>query len=419
MRRICVWQVVGIAVLLASVAGGADWTRFRGPNGSGVSDEKGVPTTWSATENVVWKTELPGAGASSPITVGDRVFVTCFREMKDDTAKTIERILVCVDRRDGRQMWYRTVQAKPNEDRYTGFLQSHGFASSTPTTDGERVYVLFGKSGVVAYDLEGQQLWQTDVGSGSAMMGWGSGTSPIVYKNMVIVTASAESKSLIALDGKTGKEVWKTPADGFAGSWTTPVLVDVDGQQELVISVPYELWGFNPDTGELLWFCEGILEGAICPSVVAKDGIVYAIGGRGGGAVAVKAGGRDDVNKTHIVWRKSVGSYVTSPVIVGEHLYWVHDNGIAVCMALKTGETVYRQRLDGARQLYASVTAADGKLYAVTRENGTFVLAAKPEFEKLAHNKLDDAGTCNASPTVSRGQLLLRSDRFLYCLGAK
>jgi hypothetical protein len=155
---------------------------------------------------------------------------------------------------------------------------------------------------------------------------------------------------------------------------------------------------------------------------VARDGILYAVAGGpgGGGAAAVRAGGRDDVTKTNLLWSNTTGSYVTSPVLVGDYLYWVNDQGIAHCMSRETGKTVYRERLPDAGQLYASVVAAGGKLYAVTREHGTFVLAARPEFELLAHNQLDaDAGVCNAGPAVSHGRLLLRSNKYLYCIGEK
>jgi len=340
---------------------------------------------------------------------------------------------------------------------------SHGFASSTPVTDGEYVYVLFGKAGVVAFDLKGNELWKKSVGSGSAQMGWGSAASPVLYKNLVIVNAGAEAEAIIALNRSTGDEVWKAPADGLNGCWTTPILVDIgDGKQDLVLNAPYEIWGLNPDTGKVRWYCDGIQGGTVCPTVVTKDGIVYAIGGGGGGtqgaAVAVKAGGKGDVNKTHVVWRNErVGSYVTSPVIVGDHLYWINNQNVAICLKLADGEVVYQERLaggggGGARpqpggrpqpsgrpdggfgggfgggrggggfgsQPYASVVAADGKIFAFMRQSEAVVLAAEPKFEILAKNKLDDdAGIFNATPAIHNGQLLVRSDKYLYCLGTK
>jgi outer membrane protein assembly factor BamB len=415
---------LGLVILSANCLQAADWTQFRGPTASGIADDGEYVKTWSATENVRWRIELPGPGASSPITIGDRVFVTCFRGVSrsaPDDLKQLERILVCLNRADGKILWEKSVKGTDDEDRFQGFITDHGYATSTPATDGQRVYVFFGKAGVVAFDLNGNQIWQKSVGSGSAQMGWGQGSSLILHKNLVIVPAFAEGQALVALDKETGRQVWKTDADGFNGSWSSPILVDLpDGKQELVVSVPYEIWGLDPDSGEFLWFSEGVKERPLCPTLVARDGIVYAIGGRQGGAVAVRAGGRDDVTKTHTVWQKNFGSYVTSPILVGEHLYWVSDRGIAYCVKTADGEQVYQQRLADARQLYSSIAMASGNLFAVSRENGTFVFAAKPEFELVARNVVDeDAGTCNATPAFSIGHMFLRSNRYLYCIGRK
>ena len=420
MPRSSSGQVLGLALLLIpGLTAAGDWPRFRGPNGAAVSDDTGTPVHWGPTENIAWRTTLPGGGASSPITTGAKVFVTCYT----GEGSKVQRTLVCVDEQTGQILWQKTIKGVENEDRPNGMLQGHGYASSTPATDGERIYILFGKAGVFAFDLEGKQLWQKSVGTGSAPMGFGSGASPIVYKNLVIVNAAAESKTIYAFDGKTGKEVWKSPAESLASCWGTPLLVDLpDGKQELVISVPYEIWGFNPDSGKFLWYCEGVDTNALCTSLVARDGIVYAVAGGPGprGSAAVRAGGTDDVTKTHLLWKNSIGTYVPSPVLVGDHLYWVNDDGIANCVSRETGKTVYNKRLQGAGQVYASLVAAGDKLYAVARNGKTFVLSASPEFQELAVNALDsDAGTCNAGPAVSNGRLLLRSNKYLYCIGGK
>ncbi|MFN0020344.1 MAG: PQQ-binding-like beta-propeller repeat protein [Pirellulaceae bacterium] len=433
----------------------ADWSRFRGPNGNAFSEEKGLPTKWSdsAEEGLVWKIGLPGAGASSPVISGDKVFVTCFKGEQS----ALERILVCASRKDGKILWQKSVKAGKDEDRPNGMLMTHGYSSSTPAVDGEGVYVLYGKSGVYGYDLEGNELWHKEVGKGSAPMGWGSACSPILYKNLVIVNAAAEGKTLVAFDKKTGKEIWKTPADSLEGCWGTPILVDAPGgKQELVLSVPGEVWGFDPATGAFLWFCEGASTNALCTSAVAKDGIIYIIGGSAGSsgnAIAIKAGGKDDVSKTHMLWSKNMGSYVTSPVVVGDHLFWVNDSGIARCLKLKDGESVAEKRLasgapaggpargapggappgggfggggrgrgmggGGGKEYYASVVAGDGKLYAVSRSKGTYVISADEKLDVLATNKMDDTSVFNAGPAIQDGQIYLRSDKFLYCIGKK
>lgn len=403
----------------------ADWSRFRGPNGSAVSDARGVPTDWSDSTNLAWKTALPGPGSSSPIIVGDRVFVTCYSGYGTDRraagdVKKLQRHLICVSLKDGKILWNKAVASKQSEDRFDGFIQDHGYATSTPASDGEQVFVFFGKSGVLAFDLDGKELWQTPVGTGSAMNGWGSGSSPILYRDTVIVNAAAESKSLIALDKKTGKEVWRSDADNVHGSWATPVLVDVPGgKTELVLNAPFEMWGMDPNNGDFLWFAEGVQDNTICGSLVARDGIVYAIGGRSGSAVAVKAGGRDDVSKSHVVWKKSLSSYVPSPVLAGDRILSVNERGIVGCLDAKTGESLFTQRLSNAGGVYASPIVIGGKAYLVTRQNGTFVMDMGGKGEVLSQNKLEDETDFNASPAVADGKLLLRSNRSLYCIATK
>lgn len=418
-----------VLVVFGNAASGhsADWSRFRGPNGSAVSDAQGVPTDWSDSKNLAWKTELPGPGSSSPIIVGDRVFITCYsgygtsRGAAGDI-KQLQRHLICVSLKDGKILWNKPIASKQPEDRFTGFLQDHGYATSTPVSDGERVFVFFGKSGVLAFDLDGKELWQTSVGTGSAMNGWGSGSSPILYRDTVIVNAAAESKSLIALDKKTGKEAWRSDADSVHGSWATPVMVDLaNGKTELVLNAPFEMWGFDPDNGDFLWFAEGVQDSTICGSLVARDGIVYAVGGRSGSAVAVKAGGRDDVSKSHVVWKKSLRSYVPSPVLAGDHILSVNnDGGILTGLSTKTGEQTFQQRLSNAGSVYASPVVVDGKIYVVTRRSGTFVVGVSGSRANLfAENKFDDETDFNASPAVADGKLLLRSNRALYCVAGK
>jgi hypothetical protein len=235
----------------------------------------------------------------------------------------------------------------------------------------------------------------------------------------VIVNASIESKSMIALDKMTGKEVWRV--EGISSCWASPVLVDAGGgKQELVLNVPKRLTGYDPTTGEELWHCEGIPDGYICPSVIAEGNVVYAIGGRKNTTIAVRAGGRGDVNESHVLWRVGKGSNVSAPVYLDGYLYWFHEKeGVALCLNAENGELVYEEDLNPQPGLiYSSVLAADGKLYGVSRENGTYVLAAKPEFKQLAVNELgDDSSRANASPIVSDGQILLRDDQAIYCIG--
>lgn len=417
---------VRIALLFALMisnlcaAFGGDWTQFRGPGGLGISDDKGVPVKWSSTDNIAWKVELPGPGSSSPIVVGQRVYLTCYTgyglEPAKGDSKALRRQLLCFDRSNGKELWKKSFEPKLPEHKYEGEGSYHGYAASTPISDGERLYVFFGKSGVFCFDLDGQQLWQASVGEGTN--GWGSGTSPVLFDKLLLVNASVESGSLIALDKLTGKEVWK--AGGVRSAWNTPLLVDAKSRREVVVSTESRLLSFDPNDGKPLWNADGVHR-YVCPSVVAQDGVVYAIGG-GHTSLAVRAGGSGDVTESHGMWRKSKGSNVGSPVYLDGHLYWATDGGgIVCCQNAATGEFVYEKRLDpGSGTIWSSPVLADGKLYFVSQRKGTFVVAAKPEYELLAHNTFaDDDSRTNASPAVHNGQLLLRTDHALYCIGKK
>lgn len=421
-RRTIAPTVAACAALAAAFTFAADWRQFRGPGGLGASDEKGLPVRWAEKENVEWRTELPGPGTSSPVVVGDRVYVTCYSgyamgDAEPGDMNNLKRHLVCVDRRTGAVRWQKQFDPRLPEHQYAGEGAYHGYSSATPASDGERLYVFFGKSGVYCLDLDGKEIWHATVGDG--IHGWGSGTSPLLYKNQVIINASVESGSLVSLDKMTGKELWR--AGGISASWNTPLVVPVpDGPTELVVSVQDRVIGLDPDAGKELWQVEGVHR-YVCPSVVADKGVVFAIGG-GHTSLAVRAGGRGDVNKTHSVWRDNRGSNVSSPVYHDGHLYWASDSGgIVTCQEAATGRTVYQKRLEpGSGLIYASPILADGKLYYVSQRSGTYVVAAKPEFELLAHNTFeDDNSRTNASPVVSNGQLLMRSDRYLYCIGKK
>lgn len=419
------WMVSAVVPLLCvsvvAAANPTDWSQFRGPGGLGVSSDKGLPITWSETENVAWKIELPGAGTSSPILVGNRIFLTCYSGFgipneSGGSIDDLKRHVVCLNRADGKTLWTRDVKSVlPEQER---IREDHGYASNTPVADAERLFVFFGKSGVLAFDHSGKQLWQADVGS--KLNGWGSAASLVLSGDLVIVNASIESESLVALNKKTGKEVWR--AEGIKESWNTPLLVSLPaGKTELVVAIFGKILGFDPATGEQLWSCATDIGWYMVPSLVAENGVVYCIGGRSGGALAVKLGGRGDVTNSHRIWTGRKGSNVSSPIFHQGHLYWMNDNlGIAYCADGKTGEIIYEERVTGAGQTYASPVLADGKIYQVSRNGRAFVLAAKPSFELLATNTLGDRRSIfNTPPVVSGSRIYLRSNQFLYCLEAK
>jgi outer membrane protein assembly factor BamB len=400
----------------------ADWPRFRGPNGSGVSDSKGLPLEWSAESNIAWKTELPGPGSSSPVIFGDKVFVTCYsgygaEQGNPGDQANLKYHVLCVNLGDGRVLWDKSVDSRNQVTPYGSFIGMHGYASSTPAVDKDGVFALFGNSGASAWSHEGSQLWSKDLSQ--RIHSWGSGASPVLYKDVVILNTSAENGSLVALSKKTGEQVWQQ--GGMPMSWNTPVLAEANGGQELVLSVQGALKAFDPAKGTALWTCAGIND-YVCPSVVTSDGVVYAIGGRQNTAVAVRAGGKGDVTNTHALWRVGKGSNVSSPVYHDGYLYWCHEErGTVYCVNAKTGEIAFEKPLTPSPgKIYASALVADGRIYCVSRNGGTYVLAAKPEFQLLAHNVIStDKTVFNASPAVGDGQILLRSDRFLYCIGKK
>ena len=438
---------VAIVVGLSSLTSAGDWTRFRGPNGSGIStDSEPTPVSWSPEKNIRWKTPLPGAGVSSPIVVGNRLFVTCYSGYGDRSSQgrieDLKRHLVCVDRTTGKIQWQKSVDAVLPEDSYGGMgIPSHGYASHTPVSDGERVFVFFGKSGVLASDLEGKQLWHQSVGKASDRRRWGSSSSPILYRNLLIVTASAESEAIVALDTETGKEVWKQTASGLADVWGTPLLVQVDDERtDLVLGVPYEIWGFNPDSGKLRWYSEATSGDQYSSSVVAVQDVVYSIEGRGGGSTAVRAGGKGDVTKSHTVWSGRDSSRFGTPVVFEDRVYYF-SGSVATCTDAKTGDRIFQGRVTGSAGGgddsrgggggssrgsrsggggggdFSSPVVADGKVYYVQSSGNVVVLKAGREFEQLAVNQVTtDREKFGATPAISTGEIFIRSDKHLYCV---
>ncbi len=429
-----------------------DWNRFRGPNGTGITSDA-APVKWSNTEAMKWKIELPGYGVSSPIVVGDRVFATCYSGYgtpdNRGSMSDLKRHLVCLDRSSGKTLWTKTVDAVQPEDPYEPpGVTSHGYASHTPTSDGKMVYAFFGKSGIYAYDLDGNEVWHASVGTGSGPQRWGSAASPVIHDDLVIVTAAEESESLFAFDKTTGKQVWTSPSAGLQSTWGTPVIASTEQGPELVVSVPGELWGFNLETGKLRWYSRGTSDSSASSSLAIADGVVFAVGGRGGDAVAVKVGGKGDVNESAVVWDANIQGRFASPIAYRNHLYTV-NNDVMCCFDAATGKQIFQERLPASAAApaaggqdqgrrgegggfggggggsgrfggtqYSSPIVADGKLYITLKSGAVHVVAATPEFKVLATNQIigDNSGF-DATPAASQGQLFLRSGHYLYCIG--
>jgi outer membrane protein assembly factor BamB len=417
MRRLL---ALGLVLVAGFGAVAADWPQFRGPGGLGSApNERGLPVVWDDDTNVAWKVELPGPGSSSPIVVGDRVLVTCYSGYgvpgaRGGNIKNLQRHLVCFDRA-GKPLWQKDIPAAKDAAYQGPYITLHGYASSTPVSDGKHVYVFFGTAGVLAYDLDGTPLWRQSVGTGTNS--WGSGTSPVLHKGLVIVNASIESGAVVALQKDTGKPAWNAPIS--KKSWSTPTLVDAAGRKELVVNLPGTFKAFDPDTGAELWRCAGTGDSYVATEVIAHDGVVYMEGGRDNTALAVTAGGKGGVQP---LWRITRGSNVSSPLYHDGYLYYAHEQGGTVyCVKAADGTVRYEKRLDPPAQLnYASATHGDGKIYYVSRTDGTYVLDASPTFKQLAHNVFkNDSSVFDASPAIADGRLYLRSDRYLYAIGKK
>ncbi len=417
-----------VSDVLAVAAGEQDWPRFRGPDGSGISLETELPLEWDATKNIVWKTPLPGPGASSPITFGEHVYVTCYSGYgihadNPGNPQDLRRHLVCLHHSDGRILWDKSLPAQAAEQPYSEMLLKHGYASSTPSADAEGVYVFYGAGGVAAYTHTGEQKWHRSCGVNTHH--YGSASSPILVDKLLIVDASVESpgypggSSLYALDKQTGEEVWHQTQIG-GGAYLTPTFVESGGMRQLVVSQPWgnALAGASPDTGEVLWRCN---VSAYTPTpVVDQTGVLYVLSKTG--YAAIRTGGSGNVTETHKLWEVNSPIYrQSSPIYWEGHLYWIPmDGGIACCASAATGELLYRERISTRTgPVYASPVLADGRIYFVTREEGTFVLPARPHFEILAHNRIEtDDSIFNGSPAISNKKIFLRSDRYLYCIGA-
>lgn len=415
--------LVSLALIVSPEASLAqDWPGFRGPAGLGVTDAKNLPVEWSKDANLVWKSKLPGPGASSPIVVGDRVFLTCWSGYADGEKndpgelKNLKRHMICLNRKDGKILWQEIVPARLPETPWGMPMRQHGYSTGTPVSDGKKVYFFLGKSGVYAFDFAGKKLWHTEVGDYTNA--FGSGSSPILWKNLVIVNAVVEGGRLLGLDKDTGKIIWKKKL--WDDCWTTPILVSTgDKKEELVLMTPGFLRGVDPATGKELWKCECPEPSYVSANPVADNGIVYVMGSGNLGKVfiAVRAGGTGDVTKTHIVWKQKVGESYSSPIQFGPYIYFFSN--LAYCLRASDGEIVFQERLPGLGREYSSPVAADGKIYLFTRKGNGLVIAAKNRLEVLGNNTLGEGDSFVASPAIAGNQIFVRSNDYLYCIGKK
>jgi len=439
MMRLFAVSVV-FQILMAGHVLAENWPQWRGPQGNGVSPEEGLPVRWSSEENVVWKAPLRGVGVSSPVVWGDRVFVTsqlgqgALREgdhptlardesvinekplsARDaDTSKgTIHFLVEAFHRSDGRRLWDYQVEA---EGKLDPVHQKHNLASPSAVTDGERVYAVFGTGQVVALDMEGALVWKRNLGEEYAPfeINWGPGSSPTVHQDLLILLCDyAPASYLLAVDKRTGKNVWKVDRGIGRWSYSTPTVVTGPQGDELIVNSSERLDAYRPATGEFLWHT-GESNRFPIPVPSAHNGIIYTSRGyRSGPYMAIRTGGRGDVTQSHVEWSVPTGAPYISSVVHYQGLLYMAEAGIVTCVDAQTGERVWQERIGGI--FSASPVAGDGRIYFVSETGETVVLAAGREPNVLERNQID--GRLIASPAISNGRLFLRTDDHLVSIG--
>ncbi len=396
---------VPIRLVMPAVGAEREWPRFRGPTGQGTTFETTMPLDWSAEKNILWKVPLSGTGGSSPIIWGDRIFVT------SASPDGQERILGCYARSNGKRLWQRTSTPSPGDVEKLYWKNS--YASSTPVTDGQRVIALFGNCGLVCYDLDGKPLWQTDLGRFITMHG--PGTSPLLYKDRVIVIQYQHTGETLfaAYNKRTGAELWKKQREN-AMCWSTPVVVRVGERDELLYNGSNRIVGYDPLTGEELWRASGSTREAV-PTLVIGGGRIYSASGRNGPMIALRPGGNGDVTASHILWKTQRGAaHVPSPLYHDEKLFMVNDTGIASCLDAASGKTLWQERLRGRFSM--SPVEASGRWLATNEQGVSYVLQASDAFQLLAENDLGEEVL--ATPAVLGGRIYFRTAKHLLCVGA-
>ena len=455
--------VASLAQAALAAESQSSWPQWRGPLATGVAPKATPPLQWDETKNVRWKVKIPGEGTATPIIWENRVFIlTAIPSEKVEQPATnttnapaqtpastpdsaqqsqsgsgqrpgnrprgggggrsekpdepYQFVVLCLDRNTGKTLWQKTAREQiPHE----GHHRDHGFASASPVTDGELLFAYFGSRGLYCYDFDGNLKWETDFGDMKTRNGFGEGSSPALVGNSIIVNWDDETENdfIVALDKRTGKELWRTPRNEKTG-WTTPLVVEHDGKKQIVVNAR-TVRSYDADSGKLLWECGGQTENAI-PTPVADADTVYAISGfRGAAAFAIQLGHSGDLSgdTNAIRWShyKSM-PYVPSPLLVDDLLYTVTgNNGVLSCFDTKTGSPHFEgERLEGIFGIYASPVSAGDRVYVLGREGTCLVLAKGPKLEILATNKIDDK--TDASMALAGKELFIRGHEHLYCI---
>lgn len=410
MSRSCLFCILVACQL--SLANDHNWPRFRGPDGTGHSSETKLPTEWD-NDSIAWKTKLPVAGHSSPIIWGEHIFLTGTTGADDG----VERYVVCLERESRNVVWKKAVAHGEGEKLHA----MNSWATPSCATDGECVVAFFGAGGLHCFDMEGNVLWSRDLGQFPGS--WGVGASPIILGDMVIQNCDATGNSyILAVHRKTGKDVWKTPRrEKPRGGWSTPVLIDAGSRKELVVNGEFGVQSYDPATGKALWFCKSF-NGRGTPTPAFDGDKLFVVNGKAGDVYAVKPGGAGDVTATHMVWHtpRVSGRDLPSPILVDDkYLIVLGMQAIATGYDAGSGKELWKSRLGG--NYSASPVAANGLVYATAEDGTVTVLRPGVKCEIVAKNRIRSprGESFRSSMAVSDGQLFLRSNRYLYCIGKR
>jgi len=417
-RHALVFFTLAISLPLPAVTSAENWPGWRGPRGDGTSLESNIPTRWDGTtgQNIAWKTPVPGRGYSSPIVWDDRVFLTSCLESNG------ERVLICLDRISGKPLWQRTVITAPLEKKH----RLNSFASGTPVADGELGYLTFldpdfaapaevtpGDMVVAAYDFAGNQRWLVRPGRFASRHGYC--TSPVLFKDKLIVNGDHDGESYIAaLSRSDGRTLWRTMREHKTRSYVTPIIRQIDGRTQMILSGSMCVASFDPHDGSRHWKIAGPTEQFVASLVYNGELLFLTAGFPELHMMAIRPDGHGNVTDTHIVWRTTKGcSYVPSPIAAGEFFLVASDGGIASCFDAASGRRHWMERI--GRHVSASLVSAGELVYFLDDDGITKLVRPGERFEQVADNPLGEY--CFASPAISQGNLFIRSEAHLFCIG--
>lgn len=397
-----------LTLLLSSAANADNWPAWRGPGNQGISTETKLPLQWSRSQNVRWKTPVAGNGVSQPVVWEDRIFLT------GSDGRLNEKLhIYCYARSDGRQLWHTRLFGSAPTDLYA----PGGMAVPTPATDGRYLYVLFGSGDLAALDFDGRPVWIRSLAQeyGPFRNRWGMSSSPILYKDMLLVQVDHTGNSyLLAVTAKTGVNRWKTDKPDTGVNWTSPLVVPVNKGFQIVTFGTHFARGYDPEQGTELWQRNGMSSQCIC-SPVQEGSTLVACSSDGTFALEMD-GTTGTLPASKVLWtNKKVGTFITSPLLYGGHVYVASDKGFVNCLSAKTGISAWKERLGD--QYHASPVAGADRVYFAAKEGVVHVVAAGAKFEVLAENDIGEGLV--ASPALSNGQIFLRGEKHLYCIEEK